>query len=146
MRRVAWSSSTKSRFQPTTTLLQRRGLASHRDATYEQKPYENHEFVGGRKYSPFDIDGKVFVVTGGGQGLGFSIAEGLVEAGGIVHVLDRSSEPPKDFEEAKSRIRKESGGRLEYHQADVTNTELLGKTISEIAAQKNRLDGLVAGL
>lgn len=31
----------------------------------------------------FDLSGKVFVVTGGGRGLGLCMAEGLVEAGGI---------------------------------------------------------------
>lgn len=30
----------------------------------------------------FDLSGKVFVVTGGGQGLGLVLAEALVEAGG----------------------------------------------------------------
>lgn len=85
------------------------------------------------------------MVTGGGQGLGFSIAEGLVEAGGTVHVLDRSSEPTKQFEEVRARAKSEFDGGLVYHQADVTNADLLGKTIEGIAAQKQRLDGLVAG-
>lgn len=145
IRRVAYKSSSISRFQPSANLLQRRGLASHRDLTYKQTPYEKRENVGDRKYSQFDIGGKVFVVTGGGQGLGFSIAEGLVEAGGTVHVLDRSPEPTTEFEEAKARAKEEFDGGLEYHQADVTNADVLGKTISEIAAQKQRLDGLVAG-
>ncbi|KAF9700267.1 hypothetical protein EKO04_001656 [Ascochyta lentis] len=143
LRHVACRSSRLSRFQPPTTLLQR-GLATHRDVTYKQTPYERRENVGDRKHSHFDIGGKVFVVTGGGQGLGFSIAEGLVEAGGIVHVLDRSPEPTNEFEEAKSRAKEEFEGRLEYHQADVTNAEVLGATIADIAAEKQRLDGLVA--
>jgi NAD(P)-dependent dehydrogenase (short-subunit alcohol dehydrogenase family) len=126
-------------------LLQRRGLATHRDVTNKQTPYEKRENVGNRKHSQFDIDGKVFVVTGGGQGLGFSIAEGLVEAGGTVHVLDRSSKPTREFEEAVARAKSEFDGKLEYHQADVTNEDMVGKTIGDIAAQKQRLDGLVAG-
>lgn len=144
--RVACRVSNISRFQPTTTLLQRRGLATHRDVTYKQTPYEKRETVGDRKYSQFDIGGKVFVVTGGGQGLGLSIAEGLVEAGGTVHVLDKSPEPTKEFEEVRARAKSEFDGGLEYHQVDVADEQTLGKTISEIAAQKKRLDGLVAGL
>lgn len=34
------------------------------------------------KFSQFDLTGKVFVVTGGARGLGLTMAEGLVEAGG----------------------------------------------------------------
>ncbi|KAL1594872.1 hypothetical protein SLS59_008685 [Nothophoma quercina] len=142
--RVACRVSNISRFQPTTTLLQRWGLATHRDVTYKQAPYEKRETVGDRKYSQFDIDGKVFVVTGGGQGLGLSIAEGLVEAGGTVHVLDKSPEPTKEFEEVRARAKSEFDGGLEYHQVDVADDQTLGNTISEIAAQNKRLDGLVA--
>ena len=143
--RITCRSSTISRFQPSTTLLQRRGLATQQDVQYKQTPYEKREDVGDRKHNPFDIGGKVFVVTGGGQGLGFSIAEGLAEAGGTVHVLDRSPEPTREFEEARARAKSAFDGGLQYHQADVANEDMVGKTISDIAAQKQRLDELVAG-
>jgi NAD(P)-dependent dehydrogenase (short-subunit alcohol dehydrogenase family) len=101
--------------------------------------------VGDRKYSHFDVGGKVFIVTGGAQGLGFSIAEGLVEAGGTVHVLDRASQPTERFKEVRARASAEYDGGLEYHEADITNADLLGKIVADIAARKKRLDGLVAG-
>jgi D-arabinitol 2-dehydrogenase len=145
LRRAACKSLSLSQFQPSTNLLQRRGFASHRDVTYKRTPCEEREKVGDRKYGHFDIGGKVFVVTGGGQGLGFSIAEGLVEAGGTVHVLDRSSKPTPEFEAARKRVKDEFDGALEYHQADVSDENVLGKIIPEIAARKQRLDGLVAG-
>lgn len=31
---------------------------------------------------PFDVQGKVIIVTGGGRGLGLMMAEGIAEAGG----------------------------------------------------------------
>lgn len=34
------------------------------------------------RFRDFDLQGKVFVVTGGGRGLGLTLAEVLVEAGG----------------------------------------------------------------
>lgn len=142
IRCLAREPSRVSRFQPLTTLLQQRGLATHSEAIHKGNPRERRPI---NTHSPFDVDGKVFVVTGGGQGLGLSIAQGLVEAGGIVHVLDMPPKPKKEFEQAKQSAKSQFDGVLEYHQADVTNADVLGKTIASIAAQKQRLDGLVAG-
>jgi len=50
--------------RPLSTPLQRRSFASHQDATYPQVPYEKAENVGEKKFSQFDLAGKVFVVTG----------------------------------------------------------------------------------
>lgn len=141
-RHVACKSSSLCRFQSSNTPSQQRGFASYRDGKI---PYEKQGDTSDRKYGHFDVGGKVYVVTGGGQGLGFSIAEGLVEAGGIVHVLDRSPEPSKGFEEARRRAKDEFDSVLEYHEADVSDEITLGRIIPEIAARKKRLDGLVAG-
>lgn len=46
-----------------------------------QKP-NIHENIGRKRFGDFNVGGKVFVVTGGAQGLGLTMAEGLVEAGG----------------------------------------------------------------
>lgn len=35
-----------------------------------------------QRFREFNLQGKVFAVTGGGRGLGLTMAEGLVEAGG----------------------------------------------------------------
>jgi D-arabinitol 2-dehydrogenase len=71
------------------------------------------------------------------------MAEGLVEAGGKVHCLDIGAEPPKTFEEARTR---HSGGDMCYHQVDVTKNDVLEDCIASIAADKQRLDGLIAGM
>jgi NAD(P)-dependent dehydrogenase (short-subunit alcohol dehydrogenase family) len=74
------------------------------------------------------------------------MAEGLVEAGGHVHCLDRLSEPDKAFHAARERIKPESGGSISYHQVDVSKADELDKTIADIADEKQRLDGLIAGI
>lgn len=116
--------------------------------TQAQAPYERAESVGNRPFSQFDLGGKVFVVTGaasrGARGLGLCMAEGLVEAGGKVHCLDRMSQPDEAFSQAKDRIRSEYGGGLEYHQVDVTQNERLEEVIEGIADKHQRLDGLIA--
>lgn len=40
------------------------------------------ENVGAKRLADFDLEGGVFIVTGGARGLGLCLAEGLVEAGG----------------------------------------------------------------
>ena len=47
----------------------------------EKLPKADHQKTSGR-FREFSLAGKVFAVTGGGRGLGLSMAEALVEAGG----------------------------------------------------------------
>jgi acetoacetyl-CoA reductase/3-oxoacyl-[acyl-carrier protein] reductase len=44
----------------------------------------------------FDFNGRVAIVTGGAQGIGAAIADGLVEGGAEVHVFDRDGAVPAD--------------------------------------------------
>lgn len=102
------------------------------------------ENVGRKSLADFDLRGRVFVVTGGAQGLGLALAEGLVEAGGKVYCLDRSSKPQGDYGEAQARVAPEWGGSLHYRQQDVTDAAGLDRTIAAIAEEHQRLDGVVA--
>ncbi|KJZ71516.1 hypothetical protein HIM_09104 [Hirsutella minnesotensis 3608] len=63
----------------------------------------NYE-VCNKRFADFDLLGKTFVVTGGARGLGLSLAEALVEAGGKVYCLDRAEEPDKEWEDARRRV------------------------------------------
>ena len=78
--------------------------------------------------------------------MGLSMAEGLAEAGGMVHCLDVADKPPDTFEEARARSKGRSGGGLDYHQINVTDDNSLEECVAGIAAQKQRLDGLIAGV
>lgn len=42
-----------------------------------------------KAHTLFDLSGKISVVTGGGRGLGFSLAEGLAEAGSHLVLCSR---------------------------------------------------------
>jgi gluconate 5-dehydrogenase len=42
--------------------------------------------------NPFSLEGKVALVTGGGRGLGFAMAQGLAEAGAHVFLNGRDAE------------------------------------------------------
>ncbi|KAK4034045.1 D-arabinitol 2-dehydrogenase [Parachaetomium inaequale] len=102
------------------------------------------ENIGRKRFGDFNVAGKVFVVTGGAQGLGLTMAEALVEAGGKVYALDRSPEPDEQWSEAISRVLPEYGGSLHYRQQDVSDTAHLDELIASIAADNGRLDGVVA--
>ncbi|KAJ5573707.1 uncharacterized protein N7459_008134 [Penicillium hispanicum] len=92
----------------------------------------------------FDLQGRVFAVTGGARGLGLTMAEALAEAGGQVHCLDRLAEPDQEFIEAQERAPREFGGSLHYRQVDVRDVHDVDENMREIASAKNRLDGLIA--
>ncbi|KIX09081.1 uncharacterized protein Z518_00159 [Rhinocladiella mackenziei CBS 650.93] len=96
------------------------------------------------RFSEFDLQGKVFVVTGGGRGLGLTLAEALVEASGEVYCLDKLLEPEKEFRLVQRRLGPQYGGALHYHQVDVREADNVDRVISDIAAHHQRMDGLIA--
>ena len=84
------------------------------------------------------------ILAGGGQGLGLTIGEALVEAGGKVYCLDRKDKPDEEFVQVQERLAPTYGGALFYDQIDVRNPEMVETTIANIADKHGRLDGLVA--
>lgn len=83
--------------------------------------------------------------TGGGRGLGLCMAEGLVEAGGRVHCLDQLPKAPEPFKEAQARLKGNHNAGLVYHNVNVADEGAMRKCIADIAAENQRLDGLIAG-
>lgn len=67
----------------------------------------------------FSVSGKAALVTGGAKGLGYMIAEGLVDAGARVYLCGRDEDAGK---RAEARLRM-SGGRVRFLKADVTIQE-----------------------
>lgn len=96
------------------------------------------------RFREFDMEGRVYAITGGGRGLGLSMAEALIEAGAKVYCLDRLETPHADFLTVKDKAVSEYGNQLEYVRIDVRNKQEVENTFSAIAAQNERLDGLVA--
>ncbi|KAI2465207.1 NAD(P)-binding protein [Annulohypoxylon bovei var. microspora] len=99
--------------------------------------------VGQKRLADFDLNGKVFIVTGGARGLGLSLAEALAETGGKVYCFDREPEADEKWTEAARRA-DEFGGSLDYRQQDVQDAEGLDRTIAEIADRHLRIDGVIA--
>ena len=91
--RLAWQKHTSLTWCPAVMVRQQlprdTRIAPVRFASYDhnRKPSAIAQRLPDPEHQPqrfreFDLEGKVFVVTGGGRGLGLTLAEVLVEAGG----------------------------------------------------------------
>ncbi|OJJ33046.1 hypothetical protein ASPWEDRAFT_115314 [Aspergillus wentii DTO 134E9] len=96
-----------------------------------------------KPYPDFCLRDKVYVVTGGGGGLGLVLAEAMMQGGAHVHCFDRLTHPGPNFV-ASHELSKRYKGSLYYHQIDVRNQEELDRTVADIATSHNKIDGLVA--
>ena len=89
--------------------------------------------------NPFDLSGKVAVVTGGGTGLGRGMAGGLAQAGALVVVAGRRQDVA---DRAAAEIRA-AGGKAEGVSLDVTRTQELPAFFEGVAKRHGGLDILL---
>lgn len=82
------------------------------------------------------FDGRVCVVTGGGQGLGAAIARRLAAEGGVVVVADRNPD-------AGAALLADAPTALEFVVADVTDTEQVTALVDRVHRNHERIDVLV---
>jgi 2-deoxy-D-gluconate 3-dehydrogenase len=89
--------------------------------------------------SPFDLSGKVAIVTGGNGGIGLGMARGLAEAGAAIAVVGRN--------EAKSIAAipglKQLGASAISVTADVTDKKAVAAMVERVCRKFGRIDILV---
>lgn len=81
----------------------------------------------------FSLVARTVAITGGGRGLGITLAAAVLEAGGNVACIDILERPSKDEWETLEKTAKASGQRAQYHQCDVTDEAGLEQVLEEIA-------------
>ncbi len=89
--------------------------------------------------SPFDLTGRVAIVTGGGRGLGAVMAMGLAQAGANVAVIGRRIEA---CTEVAGKIR-DAGGQAFPAAADITNPESVHAAFEQVVQAFGPADILV---
>jgi NAD(P)-dependent dehydrogenase (short-subunit alcohol dehydrogenase family) len=87
----------------------------------------------------FRLDGKVALVTGGGQAIGLACVDALGEAGAKVIIADYN---PKVAEEGRDAM-KAKGHAVEIAVMDVTKTGEVNKTADDVVKRHGRIDILV---
>ena len=87
----------------------------------------------------FDLTGKVALITGSSQGIGFALAEGLAEAGADIILNGRNLEK---LETATSKL-KQKYKSISYLPFDVTNHSSVASKIDEYYDSGSKIDILV---
>jgi 2-deoxy-D-gluconate 3-dehydrogenase len=89
--------------------------------------------------NPFDLTGRVAVVTGGNGGIGYGIAEGLAQAGAAIVVAGRRA----DKNDEAVRALEGNGARALAVAADVKDEQAVRALMDRAATHFGRLDILV---
>jgi NAD(P)-dependent dehydrogenase (short-subunit alcohol dehydrogenase family) len=91
-------------------------------------------------FKPFDLTGKVALVTGGNGGIGLGMAEGLAAAGADIVVWGQNPEKNAKAEAAL----KVHGTRVLVRQVDVSNEQAIVDGVAEALKEMGRLDFVAA--
>jgi NAD(P)-dependent dehydrogenase (short-subunit alcohol dehydrogenase family) len=91
-------------------------------------------------YAPFDLTGKVALVTGGNKGIGLGMAEAMAQAGADIVIWGRSS---ADNVAAEGRL-DSLGVRVLAQSVDVADESAVVQAMSEAAVAMGRIDTVIA--
>ncbi|WP_169976614.1 SDR family NAD(P)-dependent oxidoreductase [Tautonia rosea] len=87
--------------------------------------------------NPFDLTGKVAIVTGGNGGIGLGMARGLAQAGAQLALVGRNMEKTAA---AADSLSKETGGQILPVTADVAQEAECERIASEVLTKYGRID------
>jgi NAD(P)-dependent dehydrogenase (short-subunit alcohol dehydrogenase family) len=91
-------------------------------------------------YKPFDLTGKVALVTGGNRGIGLGMAEAMAQAGADIVIW--GSNP--DYNATAEAQLKETGARVLAQRVNVAEEEQVVAGMAQAVAEMGRVDCVIA--
>lgn len=88
----------------------------------------------------FDLTGRTALVTGGAKGLGLAMARGLAEHGAPIVLADIDDETGR---RAAEELASATGVAVSYRHLDVTDQEMVEKTVAEIDEEAGGIEILL---
>jgi NAD(P)-dependent dehydrogenase (short-subunit alcohol dehydrogenase family) len=90
-------------------------------------------------YAPFDLTGKVALVTGGNRGIGFGMAQGLAQAGASVAIWGRDAKRNEEAVAALSKF-----GKAKGYAVDVATEAEVDRAFEQTVQDFGRVDTVIA--
>jgi NAD(P)-dependent dehydrogenase (short-subunit alcohol dehydrogenase family) len=91
-------------------------------------------------YTPFDLTGKVALVTGGNSGIGLGMADAVAAAGAEVSIWGTNPQKNKDAQKQLEG----HGAKITAHICDVSNVSMVDETMAKVIEDHGRIDACFA--
>lgn len=94
----------------------------------------------------FSLQGRTVAITGGGRGLGLTLASAVIEAGGHAALLDLLPSPSEPEYSVLRKLATASSLTVSYHKCDVTSEADVTRVLDEIEAEGEKMGAPLGGM
>ncbi|WWC85610.1 uncharacterized protein L201_000474 [Kwoniella dendrophila CBS 6074] len=109
---------------------------SSSSSSFESEPDIPAPLAGLSAQDLFSLKDRTILITGGGRGLGLTIAHACLESGASVRCMDLLPEPSQPQWSKAEDLAKSKGLEISYHKLDVTNETQVNELFKELFEMK----------